>query len=227
MEQARTVIRTPFIGQRALFYPPTPLGNPLPPAPIMGVVEHVWGESCVNLKLENGDRPSSVLVWHEQHNPSARQPAGYYCVLETEERQLGVAGVAETPLPKVGEGELVGYAGVSDRPDAGRAAPPKAENFMVQPAITGYRKLSDQEAELMNEAKALASKVGELVSKLRQYPATGADGAAKLTMAPCAFDPLGQALKPTIDQRWVSIGATQLQQGFMALVRGIAQPTTF
>lgn len=29
------------------------------------------------------------------------------------------------------------------------------------------------------------------------------------------------------DKRWVSIGATHLQQGFMAVIRGIAKPTTF
>lgn len=29
------------------------------------------------------------------------------------------------------------------------------------------------------------------------------------------------------DQRWVSIGATHLQEGFMAVMRAIAKPTTF
>ena len=32
---------------------------------------------------------------------------------------------------------------------------------------------------------------------------------------------------PSLDQRWVSIGATDLQTGLMALTRGVAQPTTF
>ena len=30
-----------------------------------------------------------------------------------------------------------------------------------------------------------------------------------------------------LDQRWISIGSTDLQRGFMAVMRGIAQPTTF
>ena len=30
-----------------------------------------------------------------------------------------------------------------------------------------------------------------------------------------------------LDQRWVSIGATELQQGLMALTRAIAKPTFF
>jgi len=68
--------------------------------------------------------------------------------------------------------------------------------------IKGYRVLSDEEIALMNEVKSVAEQVGQLVTKLRE-PALGLDG------------------------RWVSIGATDLQTGFMALVRSIAKPTTF
>lgn len=71
----------------------------------------------------------------------------------------------------------------------------------VQPKITGYRQLNELEAELMNEIKQHAVALGELVAKLR-----ATEG---------------------IDQRWVSIGATDLQTGTMALVRAVAQPTTF
>ena len=31
----------------------------------------------------------------------------------------------------------------------------------------------------------------------------------------------------SVDQRWVAISKTELQKGFMSLVRSIAQPTTF
>lgn len=71
----------------------------------------------------------------------------------------------------------------------------------IQPKITGYRQLSEAEAALMNEIKAKGVELGALVAKLR-----AADG---------------------LDQRWVSIGATDLQTGLMALTRGVAQPTTF
>ncbi len=71
----------------------------------------------------------------------------------------------------------------------------------VQPNITGYRQLNEAEAALMNEIKAEGVKLGELVAKLR-----ATEG---------------------LDQRWVSIGATGLQTGLMALTRGVAQPTTF
>lgn len=72
---------------------------------------------------------------------------------------------------------------------------------MIQPKVTGYRQLNEAEAALMNEIKAHGVQLGELVQKLR-----ATDG---------------------LDQRWVSIGATDLQTGLMALTRGVAQPTTF
>ena len=67
--------------------------------------------------------------------------------------------------------------------------------------ISGYRELSQTEIDLMNKIKAKASELGELVTELRTIEG--------------------------LDQRWISIGATDLQTGVMALVRGIAQPTTF
>ncbi len=71
----------------------------------------------------------------------------------------------------------------------------------AQPKITGYRQLNETEVELMNEVKLRGVELGDLVAKLRATHG--------------------------LDQRWVSIGATDLQTGLMALVRGVAQPTTF
>jgi len=70
-----------------------------------------------------------------------------------------------------------------------------------QPKITGYRQLSEQEAALMNEIKLKGVELGELVDKLKS--------------------------DQRLDQRWVSIGATDLQTGLMALVRSVAQPDSF
>jgi hypothetical protein len=67
--------------------------------------------------------------------------------------------------------------------------------------IKGYRDLSQAEIDAMNKGKALAEQCGAWIEELR---ATSG-----------------------LDQRWVSIGATDLQRGFMAVIRGIAQPTTF
>jgi hypothetical protein len=68
--------------------------------------------------------------------------------------------------------------------------------------IKGYRELSQEEIDLMNEIKSKGAELGDLVAKLRNA---------------------GTAL----DQRWVSIGATDFQTGLMALTRAVAQPTFF
>lgn len=86
----------------------------------------------------------------------------------------------------------------------------------TQPKITGYRQLSEAEVALMNEGKALAEACGVYIEKLRRHPQ------AKPEQAPVE----GHELQP-LDQRWISIGATDLQRGFMCVIRGIAQPTTF
>lgn len=78
--------------------------------------------------------------------------------------------------------------------------------------ITGYRELSQEEIDLMNEGKALAEQCGAYIAKLRKH--TG----QVTSDSPPAL---------SLDQRWISIGATDLQRGFMSVIRGIAQPTTF
>lgn len=67
--------------------------------------------------------------------------------------------------------------------------------------IKGYRDLTQQEIDLMNEIKTKGAELGELVAKLKEAP--------------------------NLDQRWVSIGATDFQTGLMALTRSVAQPTFF
>ena len=67
--------------------------------------------------------------------------------------------------------------------------------------IKGYRELSAEEIALMNEIKTKGAELGELVAKLRE--------------------------QPNLDQRWVNIGATDMQTGLMALTRSVAQPTFF
>jgi hypothetical protein len=71
----------------------------------------------------------------------------------------------------------------------------------IQPKIAGYRQLTASEADLMNTIKAAGPQLEGLVHMLRNTEG--------------------------IDQRWVSIGATDLQTGLMALVRSVAQPTNF
>jgi hypothetical protein len=67
--------------------------------------------------------------------------------------------------------------------------------------IKGYRELSQGEIDLMNEIKSKGAELGALVEKLRT--------------------------NGNLDQRWIAIGATDLQTGLMALTRSVAQPTFF
>ena len=68
----------------------------------------------------------------------------------------------------------------------------------------------------MNEGKALSELCGAYIEKLRTHQHG----------TPPGGDVSG-LISPPLDQRWISIGATDLQRGFMAIIRGIAQPTTF
>ena len=72
--------------------------------------------------------------------------------------------------------------------------------------IKGYRDLSAEEIALMG--KDLSEKVGEFVAKLE-----AAEFAQSNLQVP--------------DKRWLAIGKTDLQKGFMAVIRSIAKPTTF
>ena len=70
--------------------------------------------------------------------------------------------------------------------------------------IKGYRDLSEAEIAEMNEAKRLANEVGTFINHLenRNTEANGYD----------------------VDRRWLNIARTDLQKGFMSLVRSIAKP---
>ena len=67
--------------------------------------------------------------------------------------------------------------------------------------IKGYRDLSKAEIDAMNAVKAEAERVGILIEELEA--------------------------NQNLDQRWVAIAKADLQKGFMAAVRSVAQPTTF
>ena len=67
--------------------------------------------------------------------------------------------------------------------------------------IKGYRELNDAEIKAMNMVKEAGAALGEMVDGLRNLK--------------------------EVDQRWVAIGATDLQKGLMALTRSIAKPELF
>lgn len=91
--------------------------------------------------------------------------------------------------------------------------------------IAGYRDLTEDEIALMNEVKAKAAEVGTLVEKLRErLPAFKMDGEPGQVGDQTLIGVSEEAYET---DRWMTIGTDHLQQGFMALTRAVARPTTF
>ena len=67
--------------------------------------------------------------------------------------------------------------------------------------IKGYRDLSQEEIDIMNEGKELAEQCRAFIDRLESMADT--------------------------DKRCIALGKTNLQQGFMWAIRGVARPTTF
>ncbi|MFP3638133.1 hypothetical protein [Paraburkholderia sp. SIMBA_054] len=68
-------------------------------------------------------------------------------------------------------------------------------------SIKGYRDLTPEEISSMNTIKDMAENIRVELEALESLP--------------------------EVDKRWLAIGKTNLQQGFMAVIRSIAKPTTF
>lgn len=81
--------------------------------------------------------------------------------------------------------------------------------------IKGYRDLSLEEVTAMNGFKGLAAAVGEACIARREeimhMPRDTVENRAEFAEA----------------LRWLDAGELQIQQGFMAVIRSIARPTTF
>lgn len=67
--------------------------------------------------------------------------------------------------------------------------------------IAGYRELNESEIATMNHVKQQGELLRDLIDLMKS--------------------------RDDVDQRWINIGQTHLQQGIMALVRAVAQPTSF
>lgn len=91
--------------------------------------------------------------------------------------------------------------------------------------IAGYRDLTESEVALMNEVKAKAAEVGELVDKLRKAIQPDDSLLEPVQVGELTFASVSDE-SVEVD-RWLTIGQDHLQQGFMALTRAIARPTTF
>ena len=74
--------------------------------------------------------------------------------------------------------------------------------------IKGYRKLSDDEIELINKCKAMGQSLQDLINEVHDY--VGSDNNDQYA-----------------DPRWLAMATTDLQVGIMKLVRSIAKPEGF
>lgn len=84
--------------------------------------------------------------------------------------------------------------------EEGEFTPEQWRRLMNDQPIKGYRTLSADEINQINAIKGLAAEVEIAVANLKESGA---------------------------DPRWLAIGVTDLQKGFMALTRSIAKPTGF
>lgn len=73
--------------------------------------------------------------------------------------------------------------------------------------IKGYRDLSQEEINFMNEIKDAGELLGNLLDTIETYNAESGNHA--------------------IDMRWLNIGRTDLQKGLMSITRAVARPDSF
>lgn len=86
--------------------------------------------------------------------------------------------------------------------------------------IKTYRELNQTEIDLMNECKVLEAQYHVLYNKIYEHIHNQISHASD-----CAQEIDFNRLMEANPSRWLAISQTQVEQGFMALVRAIAQPS--
>lgn len=93
--------------------------------------------------------------------------------------------------------------------------------------ITGYRELTQDEINLMNEVKALGSQIQAVFQKVKQHiehqKQTVAQRIEGAEAQQAEFDRLNAA-EP---EKWINWASDSAQPVLMYAIRAIAQPTTF
>ena len=87
--------------------------------------------------------------------------------------------------------------------------------------IVGYRELTQEDIDLMNQIKAAGR---ELLQLQETVVKRNRDYADNLYFAPGSIPELDR-LEAAEPARWAAIARTDIQTGVMALVRAVAQPT--
>lgn len=85
--------------------------------------------------------------------------------------------------------------------------------------IKGYRDLNQEEIDLMNEVKQHAELTRDLLNRVEKVVQSKLE-----EPSPEGHAPHSAVTHPL---RWLAEGRTDLQKGYMSVVRSIAQPVTF
>lgn len=87
--------------------------------------------------------------------------------------------------------------------------------------ITGYRELSQEEIDLMNEIKAKGQELESLISRVRDFNnpayAVGED----------VDEALRESVQSSEANRWTAEARTDFQKACMSLTRAVAKPEFF
>ncbi len=89
--------------------------------------------------------------------------------------------------------------------------------------ISGYRELTQEELDLINEIKAAGDTMASLILKIDARNV--ADQHKAQSMGTADYTELALSLGES--ERWKGIARTHLQQGLMALTRSVARPKGF
>ena len=99
--------------------------------------------------------------------------------------------------------------------------------------ISGYRELSQEEIDLMNEIKALGPVLEDMIIKVKLH-LTNQINAAYQTVNATDFPLNKEEAQNVVDRhsdatpaRWANMAATEFQSALMKLTRAVAQPTFF
>lgn len=102
--------------------------------------------------------------------------------------------------------------------------------------ITGYRELSQEEIDLMNEIKALGPQIESVIIKVRAHIEAQEDLAYGRVFDPemgrkvaygGGVEEIAERHKEATPGRFANIAATDFQTALMLLTRAVAQPTFF
>ena len=91
--------------------------------------------------------------------------------------------------------------------------------------ISGYRELSQEEIDLMNEIKALGPQIETVIKKVQEHHLN-----QRKKISGMAGDQLMaevDRLELATPERFLALAKTGMQTGLMYLTRSVAQPTFF